>query len=92
MTSKDFSKNVLNTVKKKTGKSVSEKDIQNLASGVKSSTIKNEAQLRQLINQVAALVNVKVSEETIQDIIHAVKSSNLDSSNISDLMSALLKK
>lgn len=92
MSSKDISKNVLNTVKKKTGKTVSEKDIQEIASGVKSSTVKSEAQLRQLINQVASLVNVQVSEETIQEIVHAVKSSNLDSSNISQLMSVLMKK
>jgi uncharacterized protein YpuA (DUF1002 family) len=92
MSNKDFSKNVLNTVKKKTGKSVSEKDIQDIASGVNSSTVKSEAQLRQLINQVASLVNVQVSEDTIKEIIHAVKSSNLDSSNISQLMSVLTKK
>lgn len=92
MSSKDFSKNVLNTVKKKTGKAVSEKDIQKLASGVKSSTVKSEAQLRQLINQVASLVNVPVSEETIKEIVNAVKSSDLDGSNITQLMGALLKK
>jgi len=89
---KDISKNVLSTVKKRTGKSVTEKDIQQIASGVKSSTIKSETQLRQLINQVAALVNVQVSEETIKEIIHAVKSSNLDSSNLTQLMGALMKK
>jgi hypothetical protein len=92
MAEKDLSKNVLNTVKKKTGKAVSEKDITNLASGVKPSTMKSEKQLRELINSVAGLVGANVSEETIQEIIQAVKSSNLDGSNISQLMGALMKK
>jgi len=92
MAGNDLSKNVLNSVKKKTGKAVSEKDIHQLASGVKPSTMKSDAQLRELIQSVAGLVNVKVSEETIRDIISAVKSSNLDGNNISQLMGALLKK
>lgn len=92
MSSKDLSKNVLNTVKKKTGKTISEKDIHKIASGVKPSTLQSETQLRQLINQVAGLVNVKVPEETVQQIISAVKSSKLDSNNLTQLMEALMKK
>lgn len=92
MSSKDLSKDVLNTVKKKTGKSISEKDINKLASGVKPSTLQSEKQLRQLINQVAGLINVKLSEDTMQEIISAVKSSKLDSTNLNQLMNALMKK
>jgi uncharacterized protein YpuA (DUF1002 family) len=89
---KDVSKDVLNAVKKKTGKSVSEKDIQKLASGVKPSTMQSEAQLRQLIKQVSSLVNAKVSEETINEIVQAVKGSKLDASNMQQLMAMMTKK
>jgi uncharacterized protein YpuA (DUF1002 family) len=89
---KDVSKDVLNVVKKKTGKSVSEKDIQKIASGVKPSTLQNETQLRQLIKQVSGLVNVKVSEDTVNEIIKAVKSSKLDPDNLNQLMSMMMGK
>jgi uncharacterized protein YpuA (DUF1002 family) len=92
MANKDISKDVLQTVKKKTGKSVTEKDIQKIASGVKPSTMQSEAQLRQLVKQVASLVNAEVSEQTMQDIIKAVQNSKLDSSNMQGLLSALLGK
>ncbi|WP_223192523.1 stage VI sporulation protein F [Paenibacillus sedimenti] len=87
-----MSKDVLNVVKKKTGKSVTPKDIQKLASGVKPSTLQSEAQLRQLIKQVSGLVNVKVSEETINEIVHAVKSSKLDTNNMQQLMQMMMGK
>ncbi|NOU72093.1 hypothetical protein GC098_11785 [Paenibacillus sp. LMG 31458] len=92
MSNKDISKDVLNVVKKKTGKSVTAKDIEKLASGVKPSTLQSEVQLRQLIKQVSGLVNVKVSEETINDIVQAVKSSKLDSNNMQQLMNMMMGK
>lgn len=92
MANKDVSKDVLNVVKKKTGKSVSEKDIHKLASRVKPSTMQSEAQLRQLIKQVSALVNAKVTDETMDEIVKAVKGSKLDASNMQQLMSMMMKK
>jgi uncharacterized protein YpuA (DUF1002 family) len=79
-------------VKKKTGKSVTSKDIEKIASGVTPSTLQSETQLRQLIKQVSSLVNVKVSEETINDIVQAVKSSKLDSNNMQQLMNMMMGK
>ncbi|MZQ84387.1 hypothetical protein GQF01_19910 [Paenibacillus sp. 5J-6] len=87
-----MSKDVLSVVKKKTGKNVTPKDIERIASGVKPSTLQSETQLRQLIKQVSGLVNVKVSEETINDIIQAVKSSKLDSNNMQQLMNMMMGK
>ncbi|KRE70118.1 stage VI sporulation protein F [Paenibacillus sp. Soil750] len=87
-----MSKDVLSVVKKKTGKSVTAKDIEKIASGVKPSTMQSEVQLRALIKQVSGLVNVKVSEETINDIVQAVKSSKLDTNNMQQLMSMMLGK
>jgi uncharacterized protein YpuA (DUF1002 family) len=92
LANKDMSKDVLSVVKKKTGKSVTPKDIERIASGVKPSTLQSETQLRQLIKQVSGLVNVKVSEETINDIIQAVKSSKLDSNNMQQLMNMMMGK
>lgn len=92
MAGKDVSKDVLKAVKSKTGKSVSENDIHKLASGVKPSTMQSEAQLRQLIKQVASLVNVPVSEQTINEIIHAVKSSKVNPGNMEALMKMLMGK
>lgn len=92
MANKDVSKDVLNVVKKKTGKTVSEKDIQKLASGVNSSTTQSETQLRQLIKQISSLVNAKVSEDTINEIITAVKNSKLDVTNMQQLMNMMMKK
>ncbi|CAN7592579.1 stage VI sporulation protein F [Paenibacillus sp. LjRoot153] len=87
-----MSKDVLSVVKKKTGKSVTSKDIEKIASGVKPSTMQSEVQLRALIKQVSGLVNVKVSEETINDIVQAVKSSKLDTNNMQQLMSMMMGK
>lgn len=92
MAGKDMSKEVLKAVKAKTGKSVTEKDIHKLASGVKPATVQSDAQLRQLIKQVASLVNAPVSESTINEIIRAVKSSNLNPNNMEQMMKFLMNK
>ncbi|WP_159883306.1 stage VI sporulation protein F [Paenibacillus puerhi] len=87
-----MSKDVLSVVKKKTGKSVSEKDIHKLASGVKPSTMQSDAQLRQLIKQVAGLVNAPVSEQTMNELISAIKSSKMNTANMEQLMKMIMKK
>lgn len=92
MSTGDMSKDVLNSIKKKTGKNVSEKDIQKLASGVKPSTYQSEKQLRQLINQVAGMVNVPVSEATINEIITAVQKSGVNPNSMEALMKLLMGK
>ncbi|MEX2460974.1 MAG: stage VI sporulation protein F [Paenibacillaceae bacterium] len=92
MSNKDVSKNVLSVVKKKTGKSVSENDIQKLASTVKPSTLQSDASLRQLIKQVSSLVNTQVSENTVNEIVHAVKSSKMNTDNIEQLMKLISGK
>ncbi|WP_058303819.1 stage VI sporulation protein F [Gorillibacterium timonense] len=90
---KNVSKDVLNLVKNKTGKSVTEKDIKSIADGVTPSTTQDEQQLRKLIKQVSAMVNVPVSEETTKEIIQAVKGTggkmNL---GLDSLMKILAKK
>jgi uncharacterized protein YpuA (DUF1002 family) len=92
LSNKDVSKDVLNAVKKKTGKNVSEKDIYKLASGVKPSTVQSDAQLKQLIKQVSGLVNVPVSESTVNELIHAIKSSKMNASNMEQMIKMISKK
>lgn len=86
MSNKDLSKDVLNIVKKKTGKNVTTNDIYKLASGVKPSTLQSEAQLRQLIKQVAALVNAPVAESTMKEIVDAIKKSNMNTGNLEQMI------
>lgn len=92
MSGKELSKDVLNTVKKKVGKNVSEKDIYKLASGVKPSTVHNEKQLRQLIKQVSNMVKVPVSESTVNEIISAVQKSGMNPNNMEAMMKMMMKK
>ncbi|MEF3301826.1 stage VI sporulation protein F [Paenibacillus sp. GYB003] len=92
MGGKELSKDVLNTVKRKVGKNVSEKDIYKLASGVKPSTVQNERQLRQLIKQVSSMVKVPVSESTINEIVSAVQKSGMNPNNMEALMKMMMKK
>jgi uncharacterized protein YpuA (DUF1002 family) len=92
MGNKNVSKDVLHVVNKKTGKNVSVKDIQRLASNVKPATMQSEASLRQLIKQVSGLVSANVSENTVNEIIHAVKSSNMNIENIEQLVKMMSGK
>ncbi|MCP3772467.1 stage VI sporulation protein F [Paenibacillus sp. MZ04-78.2] len=92
MADNNMPKDVLNVVKKKTGKSVSEKDIYKLANGVKPSTLQSDTQLRQLIKQVAGLVNVPVSDQTTKELIQAIKSSKVSTDNLEQLMKMIMKK
>lgn len=89
---KNLSKEILNTVKKKTGKVISENAVKKLASGVTSETMKDEAELRKLIKQVSAMANVPVSESTVKEIIKAVKASGMNMNNIESLMKTMLSK
>lgn len=92
MGGKDLSKDVLKAVKTKTGKAVTEKDINKIAETVKPSTLQSETQLRQLIKQVSGLVNIDVPESTVNDIINAVKGSKLNPNNMEQLMKMMNKK
>ncbi|MEI7024566.1 stage VI sporulation protein F [Paenibacillus sp. y28] len=91
MSGKNIPKDVLQSIQKKTGKKISQKDINKLASGVKPSTLQSDTQLRQLIKQVSSMANIPVSESTVNDIIKAVKSSGVQPNSLEQLMK-LMKK
>jgi hypothetical protein len=87
-----ISKEALNAINKKAGKTISEGSVKKLASTVKPSTMQNEAELRKLIKQVSAMAKVPVSENTIQEIVNAVKKSGMNPSNMEALMKLMIKK
>jgi uncharacterized protein YpuA (DUF1002 family) len=89
---KDFSKDILNSINKKTGKSITENSVKKLASGVTAETMTDEAELRKLIKQVSEMAKVKVSESTVNDIVKAVKASGMNASNMEALMKMMIKK
>ncbi|MCQ6558047.1 stage VI sporulation protein F [Paenibacillus mendelii] len=91
MSDKNLSKDVLSAVNKKTGKVISENAVKKLASGVTAQTMQNEAELRQLIKQVAAMAKVPVAEGTINDIVSAVKKSGMTMGNVEALMKMMMK-
>ncbi|OBR64843.1 hypothetical protein A7K91_04470 [Paenibacillus oryzae] len=90
--SKGTPKDILGAINKKTGKSISESAVKKLASGVDANTMKNEAELRKLIKQVADMANIKVPDGAINDIVKAVKASGLSPSNMESLVKMMLKK
>lgn len=90
--SKGTPKDILGAINKKTGKSISESAVKKLASGVDANTMKNEAELRKLIKQVADMANIKVPDGAINDIVKVVKASGLSPSNMESLVKMMLKK
>jgi Ca2+-binding EF-hand superfamily protein len=88
---KNIGREVLGSVKKKTGKAISEKDINKLASGVKPSTMQSEAELKKLIKKVGSMAGVPVSESTIQEIVSAVKKSGMNPNSMEQLMKMMMK-
>jgi uncharacterized protein YpuA (DUF1002 family) len=91
MSSKDISRDVLNAVKKKTGKNITDKDIKNVASGVGPSMLKSEQQLRQLIKQVSKMANVPVAESTVQELVGAIKKSGINPNNMEQMIKTVFR-
>jgi uncharacterized protein YpuA (DUF1002 family) len=91
MSRQEISKDVLNAVKKTTGKPLSEQAVKKLASGVNQKTIQDAAELRKLIDKVSKLVNIPVSDQTTNEIIKAVKKAgNID--QLENMMKMMMKK
>jgi len=88
---KQIGKDVLGAVKKKTGKTITEKDINKLASGVKPSTMQSEAELKKLIKKVGAMAGVPVSDSLMNEIVSAVKKSGMKPNNMEQLMKMMMK-
>ncbi|MBB6735773.1 stage VI sporulation protein F [Cohnella zeiphila] len=89
---KKLSKDILSTVNKKTGKSITEGSIKKIAGQVTPATLQSETQIRQLIKQVSAMAGVPVSEDTVKEIVSAVKKSGMNLDNLESLMKMMVKK
>lgn len=86
MVKRNVSSDVLKLVNNKTGKKVSATDVKRLAGKVTQKTMQDEAQLRKLIKQVGALVNVNVSEQLTNEIVQAVRKSGMNPSNLDQMI------
>lgn len=86
MVKRNVSSDVLKLVNHKTGKKVSPTDVKKLAGRVTQKTMQDEAQLRKLIKQVGALVNVKVSEQLTNEIVQAVRRSGMNPNNLEQMV------
>lgn len=87
-----LSKDVLNLVKKKTGKKVPEQTLKKIASGVTPKTLNSDAQLKTLIQQISKTVNVPVSTSTTNEIVRAIKSSGGNTASLEKLIKSMIKK
>ncbi|MCG7406431.1 stage VI sporulation protein F [Paenibacillus sp. ACRRX] len=92
MTNNKIPKDALNAINKKAGKNITESQIKKVASTVKPSTVESEAQLRQLIKQVAKMANLPVSESTVNDIVAMVRKSGMNANSMEALMKLMMKK
>lgn len=92
MSNNKFPKDALNKINRKAGKNITENQIKRLAGSVKPSTLQSEAQLRQLIKQVASVAKLPVTESTMNDIVSAVKKSGMNPNNMEALMKMMMKK
>jgi uncharacterized protein YpuA (DUF1002 family) len=92
MSGKNLSKDVLNVVKKKTGKPISEQQVKKLAGSVTARTFQSEAELRRLIKQVSAVANVPVSEDTVNDIVNAVRKSGMNMEQLESLIRTMIRR
>jgi uncharacterized protein YpuA (DUF1002 family) len=91
MSQQGVSKDVLNAVKKATGKQLSEQSLKTIASGVNQKTMQDGAELRKLIDKVSKMVNIPVSNETADEIIKAVKKSG-NIGQLENMMKMMMKK
>ncbi|MBD8497641.1 MULTISPECIES: stage VI sporulation protein F [Paenibacillus] len=85
-------KDALQAINKKINKPITENQIKNVASTVTPETMQSEAQLRQLIKQVAMMANVPVTESTVNEIISTVKKSGINGGSLESLMKLMTKK
>lgn len=92
MVKRNVSNDVLKLVNHKTGKKISPTAVKKLAGKVNQNTMHDEEELRKLIKQVGALVNVKVSEQLTREIIHAVQKSGMNPANLQQMIKMMTGK
>lgn len=89
---KNVGKEVLQLVKRKLGKSISEQEISHLAQYLKPSMFENDASMRKLIKQVSTLAGIPVNESTTREIIEAIRKSGANPQQLEQMMRMMLRK
>jgi hypothetical protein len=92
MRKRNWADDLLQSVQRKTGRTVSKQSLQKLAGKVTPTTTQSDQQLRQLIQQVAKMAGVQVTEETTRDLIRTIKQNNVSPSNMMSLLKQIQKK
>ena len=88
----NWSEEILQKIRSKTGRNVSRGSIQRIAKGVKSDTTRNEQEIRRLIQQVSKMAGVSVSEETTRQLIRTIKTQQITPANMMSLLRQFQKK
>jgi uncharacterized protein YpuA (DUF1002 family) len=88
----NWSDELLQKIRNKTGRNVSRGSIQRIAKGVTSNTTRNEQEIRQLIQQVSKMAGVSVSEETTRQLIRTIKTQQITPANIMNVLRQFQKK
>lgn len=92
MSNPKIPKDALSAINKKVKKPITENQIKKLGNTVTPDTLESEAQIRQLVKQVAQMANIPVSETTVNDIVTTVKKSGMNANNLESLMKFMMKK
>jgi len=92
MANNKLPKDALDVINKKVKKPISENQIKKLGSTVTQQTFESDAQLKQLIKQVAQMANLPVSDSTVNEIVTTVRKSGMNANSMETLMKMMLKK
>lgn len=86
------SKKLLDSLKSKVSKPINENKLKSIASNIKPGDLKDESQIRLLIQQLSTMANVQLSEQKVNEIVQYIKSNNISSANIGQLLKMWNKK
>jgi hypothetical protein len=87
-----LSDDILRTVKKRLGKTITGDDLAHVAKQIKPSVLRDETALRKLIKQVSTLAGIPVTEATTKEIIAAITDSKATPQQLEALMRQILRK
>lgn len=89
---KDFSRRLIDKLKKKTNSQLDTKQLEVLASKVNKNDLGSDEKLLGLIRQVSKLANVSLTKEKEEKIIKYLKNNNIENADMKSLLSILNKK
>lgn len=81
---------ILQKLNNKTGKHITNKDIQNVAKQVKPTTLENEHQLKQLVQSVGAMAGIKVPPKIVNDIVKSIQNGSLNTGQMDQMIRKMM--